>query len=346
MRSVRRQSVMVVLPPRTLLLDVAGPLEVLRSANLEPDAAVQFDVQLVAARPQVCSSSGLQLAGLQPLPERVPVESIVLLVGSVQRVQFALPTAPADDAADEAALVAWLRARVTSVHTLVTVCSGALLAARAGLLDGHDCTSHHSLCAELGRLAPRARVLENRLYVEDRRRFTSAGVTAGTDLLLHLVQRLAGAAVAARIARDLVLYLRRDGAEPQLSPWLAGRNHLHAAVHRVQDAVLSAPTRDWHLPELARLAHTSPRHLSRLFNAHVGMHLPDWLNTLRVEVARQLIEQGQLGLEQIAERAGFGSARQLRRAWSRLHSIPPASWRHQSVKHATDPGTLSVAASR
>lgn len=333
----RHQAVVVVLPPRTLLLDVAGPLEVLRSANLVPDPTLLFDVQLVAARPNVCSSSGLQLTSLLPLPQVVPANTLVLLIGSVERVQFAPPSAPAQDVLDECALVDWLKATIRPEHTLITVCSGALLAARAGLLDGHDCTTHHTLCDTLKRLAPRARVLENRLYVEDRRRLSSAGVTAGTDLLLHLVQCLAGADVAARIARELVLYLRRDGADPQLSPWLAGRNHLHAAVHRVQDAVLAAPTREWPLATLAQLAHTSPRHLSRLFNEHVGMHLPDWLNALRVERARTLLERSDLGLEQVAERAGFGSARQLRRAWSRLHSISPAAWRQRSVMRATDP---------
>lgn len=337
MSGPRRQAVVVVLPPSTLLLDVAGPLEVLRSANLVPEPALLFDVQLVAARPEVCSSSGLQLSSLKPLPAVVRPDTFVLLVGSVEQVQFATPPAPAQDVRDQRALVDWLKACVTPAHLLITVCSGALLAARAGLLDGHDCTTHHTLCDTLRQLAPRARVLENRLYVDDRRRLSSAGVTAGTDLLLHLVQGLAGADVAARIARELVLYLRRDGADPQLSPWLSGRNHLHAAVHRVQDAVLAAPTRDWPLATLAQLAHTSPRHLSRLFNEHVGMHLPDWLNALRVERARTLIERSDLGLEQVAERAGFGSARQLRRAWSRLHSVSPAAWRQRSVMRNTDP---------
>lgn len=341
---MQTQPVIVVLPPRTLLLDVAGPLEVLRRANLEADCKVRFAVELVAARPTVASSVGLCLSGLAALPATIPDGAIVLLGGSVDQIAFGPATAIADDAADEAALVDWLRRTIGPEHTLACVCSGALLAARAGLLDGHDCTTHHLLCAELARLAPAARVLENRLYVEDRRRLSSAGVTAGTDLLLHLVQRLAGPAVAAAIARHLVLYLRRNGALPQLSPWLSGRNHLHAVVHRVQDAVTLEPARNWSLAELARIAHTSPRHLSRLFSRHAGLSLHDWCNALKVELARQLLDEGGMSLDRIAERAGFGSARQFRRAWARCFALSPSEWRARNAKLSADGHKLAVAA--
>jgi transcriptional regulator GlxA family with amidase domain len=216
---------------------------------------------------------------------------------------------------------------VTAAHRVASVCAGALLAARAGLLDGYDCTTHHSVCAELEALAPAARVLENRLYVEDGTRLSSAGITAGTDLMLHLVARECGPAVAATIARHLVVYLRRSGADPQLSPWLEGRNHIHPAVHRAQDAVAADPARDWSLDALARVANASPRHLSRLFNEHAGMSLPDYVNRLRVALAGELLGHTRLDMERVAERSGFASARQLRRAWSRSHATPPQAAR-------------------
>ena len=172
-------------------------------------------------------------------------------------------------------------------------------------------------------MAPKAKVLDNRLFVEDGSCYSSAGVTAGIDLMLYIVSQLTDHRCAAEIARYLVVYIRRSGADPQLSPWFKGRNHMHPAVHRVQDAIAADPARDWTLGALSRIAAASPRHLSRLFHEHAGMNIPDYRNRLRVALAQELLTQTKLDMEQVAERAGFASTRQLRRAWGRLHSMPP-----------------------
>ena len=327
----RRVPVFVVVPPRTLLLDVAGPVEVLRGANRTQDA-IRFEVRWIGPQPLVTSSIGLVLADIAPLPQVLPDEAMVLVSGNVSEVAFAAePVASvATDAADEVLIVDWLRRTIRPRHTLISICSGALLAARAGLLDGVECTTHHTCTAELARTAPEARVLENRLYVEDGMRCTSAGVTAGMDLMLHLLAQLAGPGCAVEVARHLVLYLRRAGSDPQLSQWLEGRNHLHPAVHRVQDAIARAPAQAWPLARLAHVAGTSPRHLSRLFNEHAGMGLPDYINRLRVALARELLGQTRLEMERVAERCGFASSRQLRRAWARLHEHSPRVARRAS----------------
>jgi len=329
--SGRRIDVTVIVPPRALLLDIAGPIEVLRRANLEQNEVV-FGVRYASASTTVASSIGLVLSGLDALPE-VPADGAMIVVpGNADNIAFGDDPADASVERDEAAIVAWLARVVRPSHTLVTICSGALLAARAGLLDGHDCTTHFSVCAKLAALAPHARVLENRLYVADGNRCSSAGVTAGTDLMLHLVAELCTPAVALAVARHLVVYLRRSGSDPQLSPWLEGRNHIHPAVHRAQDAIAADPSRAWTLATLARIASTSPRHLSRLFNEHAGMGLPEYINRLRVSLARELIGQTRLDMERVAERSGFGSARQLRRAWRRSYATPPHVWREASQR--------------
>ena len=327
----RHTPVFVVVPPRTLLLDVAGPVEVLRGANRTQDA-VRFDVTWIGPQPHVTSSTGLLLADIAPLPEVLPDDAMVLVSGNVSEVAFAAEPVrdAAADEADEATIVAWLRRTIRPGHRLISICSGALLAARAGLLDGIECTTHHTCTDELARLAPQARVLENRLYIEDGERYTSAGVTAGMDLMLHLLAQLAGPACAVEVARHLVLYLRRAGSDPQVSHWLDGRNHLHPAVHRVQDAIARAPAQAWPLARLAHVAGTSPRHLSRLFNEHAGMGLPDYINRLRVALAHELLGQTRLDMERVAERCGFASSRQLRRAWARLHPDTPHSARQAS----------------
>ena len=318
----REIPVFVVVPPNVLLLDLAGPMEVLRKANLEQQA-VRFVAAYVGPALVVGSSIGLAVAGVAPLPERLPDGAFVLLSGSVS-APMAAATAAADVARLEQEIVAWLKRVVRPSMTVASICSGALLAARAGLLDGRACTTHHASIAELRRLAPLASVEENRLFVIDGERLTSAGVTSGVDLMLHVVAAIAGPAVAVAVARYLVVYLRRGAADPQLSPWLEGRNHIHPAIHRVQDAIAAEPARAWSLAGAARVAATSPRNLSRLFNQHAGMSVTTYVNRMRVALARQLVLGSHLDIETVAERSGFQSTRQLRRAWGRLHAAPPS----------------------
>src|SRR5215468_12561301 len=319
---VRRIPVFVVVPPRLLLLDIAGPLEVLRQAN-RLQSSVRFDVRYIGPTSSLQTSIGITLAAIEPLPQELPPQSWVVLAGDVDDVMLCggadgLGKSAADEEA-ERAIVTWLKTAVRPGHKLISICTGALIAARAGLLDGYSCTTHYLSYDELRAIAPRARILENRLYVQDGERYSSAGITAGVDLMLHIVGQLTDESCAAAIARYLVVYLRRSGADPQLSPWLAGRNHIHPAVHRVQDAISHDPAKAWNLNGLARIAGASNRHLSRLFHKHAGMSITDYKNRLRVALAHDLISQTQLDIERVAERAGFGSTRQLRRAWRRQY---------------------------
>jgi transcriptional regulator GlxA family with amidase domain len=318
--------VCVVMPPRVLLLDVAGPIEVLRKANLE-QSALRFEVRYVGPSATLMSSVGLELAGLAPLPERLPAGAIVVLPGSADQPLGGTGAGREGDGDAEEAIVRWLARTVRPGVRLASICSGALLAARAGLLDGHACTTHHGCIAALKRLAPAAEVLENRLFVEDGDRLTSAGITAGIDLMLHVLAGMAGHACAVAVARYLVVYLRRGGDDPQLSPWLEGRNHIHPALHRAQDAVASDPSKDWSVGALARAAGMSARNLSRLFNEQAGMSITDYVNRVRLALAKELLSGSRLGMEAVAERSGFASSRQLRRAWGRLHREPPSRMR-------------------
>jgi transcriptional regulator GlxA family with amidase domain len=318
--------VLFVLLPNVLMLDLAGPAEVLRLASqVEGNAAPDFDLQYVSPVTALQSSIGLPLAGLAPLPDTLAPGTWVVLVGSTSKVT---PAGALEFETASAALSEWLRRVFTpSGERLVCICAGALSAARAGLLDGRQCTTHHSLYGKLQAIAPRARVLENRLYVTDGQVSCSAGVTAGIDLMLHLLAELAGPQVACAVAREMVVYMRRGGSDPQLSPWISGRNHLHPALHRVQDALTAAPCEDWSVTRMASLACTSSRHLARLFHEHAGLSPLDYLHRLRVSVARELLTQSSLDMEAIAERAGFGSARHLRRIWGKYETATPSGSR-------------------
>ncbi len=313
--------VFVVLPPQTLLLDVAGPLEVLRYANEQQDA-VRFDCKYVAAAKTQTTTIGLSLAGLEALPEALPDNAMVLISGG-----SVMKTMQAGSKRERRDLAAWLRRTVRDDTTIVSICSGALIAAEAGVFDGHQCTTHADCMGELRRIAPLAQVLDNRLFVEDKRCFSSAGISTGIDLLLHIVSSLTSPVIAARIAQIMVIYIRRTANDPQISPWLSGRNHIHPSVHKAQDAIVADPAAEWSLGRLAKAAALSERHLSRLFREHTGVSVVDYINLMRVNLARDILSHSRLDMEAVAERSGFASARHLRRVWQQHHEEPPSFYR-------------------
>ena len=201
--------------------------------------------------------------------------------------------------------------------TVMCVCSGALLAAKSGLLNNRQCTTHHEVIGRLRAAAPTATIKENRIFVQDENVWTSAGITSGIDLALHMINRLCGPEKALAVAREMVVWFRRSGDDPQLSPWLRYRNHLHPAIHRAQDALTADPQKAWNVPDIAALAHVSPRHLTRLFQTHLGISVRDYLEQLRLAVAEQWLLQGR-GVEQASLAAGFSSPRQFHRARQRV----------------------------
>lgn len=314
-----------VLTPRALLLDLAGPAEAFRLANQHLKRAgrpVCFKLRYTAVSESLESSVGLTVNGLEAFPDRFDSPTWVVLLGQ-----------PSETLAEPGramhATASWLgRCFAPALeapaagHRLLTICSGTLLAARAGLLGSHRCTTHHEMLDELRALAPSAQVVDNRVFVVDGPIASSAGVTAGIDLALHLVAQTCGDAIAASVAKDMVVYLRRTPNDPELSPMLAHRHHLHPAVHRVQDAVSERPTRDWDMASLSAVAHVTERHLQRLFAEHAGVSPLHYLERIRLEHARQSLLRG-ASVTRAAEVAGFSSDLQLRRAWSRHLSGSP-----------------------
>ena len=313
--------VVFVLQDDSLILDWAGVAEALRIASQQIATlqlpVARFALRFVGATAVSTSSVGARLQGLEPPPERLPAGSWIVLVGrtSAAEAQAQAHTSPA-----ELGLIAWLarlhpgRLEPPSLR-LVTVCSGALLAARAGLLAGHRCTTHHHHLDDLARLAPTAQVVPDRVFVQDGEVFSSAGVTAGIDLALHLIAGHAGELVAARVAQQMAVALRRGPADPELSPLLAHRQHLNARLHRLQDALSLAPREDWPLARMAGLVASTPRTLSRLFAQHAGTSPQAYLRGVRLAVARQALEAG-ASVAVASEAGGFSTELQLRRAWA------------------------------
>ncbi len=261
------------------------------------------------------TSVGLSIAGLVPLPQRLSAPTWVVVVGQ--------PTAHTQEVTPAIVATAnWLNDTLHETvggggtsHRLVTICSGSLLAARAGILGRRRCTTHHELLPLLRKLAPQAQVIDNRVIVVDGPLASSAGITAGIDIALHLIAEECGEALAASVAEDMVVYLRRSPRDTELSPFHMHRRHLHATVHRVQDAIITRPERDWDMPSLAAVGNTTERHLLRLFIEHACVSPLHYLRMIRLERARQSLEFG-ASVTRAAEVAGFRSGLQLRRAWS------------------------------
>lgn len=305
--------VVFVLLDDSLVLDWAGPAEALRIANRCLVAAgrpERFRIEFAGPQASTQGSVGVQVSGLAPLPAQWTDEPTwIVLPGQ---------TGQTIDVSSDAsrALLHWLRGQRLAAGRLevVSICAGALLAAHAGLLAGRRATTHHQHLQELQAVEPRCDVVANRVFVADGPVHSSAGVTAGIDLTLARIVDSCDAAIAAQVAQTMVVAVRRGPHDPELSPFLHYRNHMHAALHRVQDAVSLQPQTPWNVPAMAALAHTSPRHLTRLFLEHAGIGPQQYLRRIRLAKAEAALEAGS-SVGQAAALAGFTSDTQLRRAW-------------------------------
>ncbi|MBY5929549.1 helix-turn-helix domain-containing protein [Halomonas sp. DP8Y7-3] len=314
--------VSIVLVPGMVPLDLVGPWQVLRSASIRQP----FEIDFIGPRSQFDWMGPLSLSGIAPLPDSLGDCHLLLVPGQYRAAMEA-------DAQDE--VVRWLRSVAPQARAVMSVCSGTLLLAQAGLLDGRRCTTHHQLLDRLRCLAPRALVQQDCIFTEDRGLFTSAGISTGIDTMLHWLTRVVGHDIVVTVARDMVLYLRRSGQEPQLGVWLTGRNHVDQRIHRLQDRIAAAPADTWSMSLMARESAMGERHLRRRFVELTGMSALDYLARIRLQLARQLMQESSLSLAAIAEKVGVSDEHQLRRLWQRFEAGTPAQWRRQRQRDSS-----------
>ncbi|WP_417561486.1 GlxA family transcriptional regulator [Marinomonas sp.] len=324
MSTVDKIHVYFIMLPNSVLLDTIGPAEAFQYSNrfaaeVECEGSKQFELHFIGPEAKVENALGLNLQ-VEPLPNVMAANSWVVSTGlSGDRVDLETPAMEAT--------ISWLSKQTEYIGRYISICAGTLLFAKAGLLDGRACTTHHMHIDELQEAAPSAKVLANRLFAVDGDFYSSAGVTAGIDLALYLIQQEFGANCASQVARHMVLFSRRGPNDPSQSPWLENRNHLHQSVHRVQDAIQVDPARNWSLESLAEIAQCSPRHLVRLFKDSAGVTTREYIHKLRLALAMQFLQSSSLPIEDVAERCGFDDPRQFRRLWARQHSFPPSYYR-------------------
>ncbi|GAA4573576.1 DJ-1/PfpI family protein [Micromonospora coerulea] len=297
--------VVFLLVPQLHLLDLAGPAQVFSSAA---DLGYDYRLHYVAETAEVPTVQGVSLRADPAWPE-LDRDDLVVVPGWRPAAHGPAGPLGADD----------LR-RLADHHahggTVASICAGAFALGRAGLLDGRRCTTHHEVQDELARRHRAARVVRDVLYVVDDRVVTSAGIASGIDVALHLVATRHGPAAAARIARTLVVYARRNGHEQQASAMMRHRSHLLDAVHRAQDLIDARYSEPLPLAELAAACGVSERTLSRLFRQATGLTPLGYQQSLRVERAEHLIGHGAT-VEAAARAVGFTDARMLRRLRTR-----------------------------
>lgn len=294
--------VVFVLAQGVHLLDLAGPAQVFASDLLD------HELHYVAEHAEVRTAQGLPVLASASWPE-LTEDDLVIVPG------WRAPTLASTVSLGEPTL-ARLRAHHAAGGMVASVCAGADALGRAGLLDGRRCTTHHDLQDELATRHPMATVVRDVLYVVDGRVATSAGIASGIDLALHLVAGRHGPGVAARVARAMVVYARRNGDEQQASAMLRHRSHVDDTVHRVQDLIDAGFTARLPLSALASTVGCSPRTVTRLFGRATGLTPLRYQHLLRVERAEHLIGHGAT-VEAAARAVGFEDARMLRRLRSR-----------------------------
>ncbi len=312
-----RRRVVVVAFDGVEPIDVSGPSSVFGRANLLRPGTYEV-VHAAVGGTSVRTGSGLTLSDLAPIGSlRGAIDTLLVAGGDeagLRRVIF------------EDEFPVWIRERAARIRRIGSVCTGAFVLAATGLLDGRRAATHWASCDLLAQLAPKVRVDANAIYVVDPPFYTSAGVTAGIDLSLAMVEEDLGRKVAAQIARDMVLFLRRSGGQQQYSAALAGQQE-STTFGDLLTWIIENPTADLRVPALAERAGMTERTFLRTFGREAGSTPAAFVRRARVECAQRLLETRDLPLKTIAQEAGFGSEDSLARAFRVVLGVTPAALR-------------------
>ncbi len=309
--------IVIVAFPDVQTLDVVGPAEVFSMADRLANGG-QYAVEVVASSAEALTTG----SGLKLLPHR----SLAGVRGPIDTLVVAGGTGVVAAQADER-LVRWIRSAAPRARRVASVCSGAFLLAQAGLLDGRRATTHWAACDELRRRHPETEVEDGPIFVRDGDVYTSAGVTAGIDLALALVEDDLGAAIARDAARWLVLFLRRPGSQAQFSSGPAWQPAERPPLRDLQSWIADNLTADLSVPALAERAFMSPRNFARAFRREVGVTPAAYVESVRLERARAELEAGDASVDAVAAMCGFGTVETMRRAFQRRFETNPAAYR-------------------
>lgn len=305
-----RRIVFVAVAP-IQILDLTAPFEVFARCG-----GYRVELACFGDSGPVTSSSGLTVAGAKSYRSlRGPIDTLLLPGGNGP-----------EELRCDAHFLRWLQRTAGRVRRIGSVCTGAFLLAAAGLLDGRRAVTHWGWCAKLQEQFPKVKVERDPIYIRDGRVYTSAGITAGLDLALALVEEDQGSQRALEIARDLVLFLRRTGGQAQFSNLLAAQSSDHRPIQELQTWMVEHLSENLSVAALAARCRMSPRHFARLFAAERGVTPARFVEQTRVEAARVLLESTEYPIKEVALRSGFGSPDSMRRSFVRILGVPPSAY--------------------
>ncbi|GAA0734489.1 GlxA family transcriptional regulator [Sphingomonas japonica] len=311
--------VTIFVPDNVHLLEIAGVCDALFEANCKMRPGSPYRVQLVTEHGTVAAAaSGVRFVPDVGIHDASEPADTLIVAGP-----YGEPAQQSDD------VNRWLREQAAQARRYGSTCTGAFLVARAGLLAGRRVTTHWQYAERLAAEHPDILVEPDRIFVRDGPVFSSAGVTAAIDLAFSLIEEDHGRDLALWVARRLVVFLKRPGGQSQFSTALTAQAAGSSPIDRVRLHILEHPGADLGLAALAGAARVSPRHLSRLFHADLGLRPADYVELTRIDIARHLLEDGAAPLKMIAHAAGFGSTATLRRAFLRRLNLTPLDYRRR-----------------
>lgn len=294
-----------LLLPQVHIMDIAGPNQTIWEAI---GYGADFNVTYCGIGQAPVCSSGLAMAKPTHF-SKIQLQKDDYLIIPGCNVSYLT----SDEFKAEKKLLQWICDCYHAGVKLVSICSGSFILAECGLLNDMDCTTHFKRTQQLQQTYPKVKVKENILFTHTKDIYTSAGVASGIDLTLYIAEQLLGSFMAHKVAREMVIYIRRDGSDAQQSAYLKHRNHIHAGIHKVQDYIIENIHRKNQLHELAAAACMSERNLTRVFRKEAGVTINEFVNIIRTEKVNTLLHNPDLSRKQIARQVGLESERQLLR---------------------------------
>jgi transcriptional regulator GlxA family with amidase domain len=313
------------------VLDITGPLDVFSIAGrvllARGAKETPYTIELVASQAgPIATSSGIRLLADRAFGEVGDKVDTLMIPGGIGTAR----------AMEDAAFIRWIRYMVSRVRRVCSVCTGAFILAEAGLLDGRPATTHWRWCDLLAKRYPAISVEPDPIFVRDGKFFTSAGVTAGIDLALGLVEEDHGRDLAVATARQMVMFLKRPGGQSQFSVQLSSQMSLTDPIRELQSWVGNHLDRDLSVEAMAARVAMSPRNFARVFRRETGVTPGSFVEMSRVEAARRRLEQSPEPIDAIAVDCGFGTRESMRRAFLRTLGVPPGSYRNR-FRSSTSP---------
>ena len=301
------------IPEQVTILDLSGVLQVFQEAK---NLGFNYHLKFISNQSSIRCSSGLELSSLTDFRKTNPTKNDIVIISGSSTHQIGLFN-------EERSFFDWLKRANSNQTTICSICSGAFILAKSGLLNNKECTTHWSLIKKLKKDFPLLKTQDNTLFTKSKNIYTSAGVVTGIDLALFLIEERHGKQIATQVAKGLVVYKRRHATDEQESVYLQNRSHQDEKIHTIQDWIIHNLDKASTIDHLAELVYYSPRNLTRIFKKQTGVTIAEYRTKLRIEKAKSLLTNSEYKIEHIANLCGYKTSKQLRMVLEKhLEALP------------------------